>query len=182
MEAALECFAERGFLGASTREIARRAGTNQGLITYHFNSKEELWRAAVDHIFGQLRAHLDGLKDSLPSEEGVEKARAGVRAFVHFVALHPELFRLMTGESTCDAPRMQWLVDTHLRPFYEGVPVFGDVATDDKPHFHYILAGAASLIFAVAPECRRLTDLDPTTQQAIDRHADIVARLLVPFG
>jgi hypothetical protein len=42
------------------------------------------------------------------------------------------------------------------------------------------MAGAASLIFAVAPECRRLTGLDPETEQAIEAHADFVARLLVP--
>jgi hypothetical protein len=42
------------------------------------------------------------------------------------------------------------------------------------------MAGAASLIFAVAPECRRLTGLDPETEAAIESHADFVARLLVP--
>jgi hypothetical protein len=40
--------------------------------------------------------------------------------------------------------------------------------------------GAGSLIFAVAPECRRLTGLDPETEQAVDAHAELVARLLVP--
>jgi AcrR family transcriptional regulator len=38
VEAALEAFAEKGFHGASTRDIALRAGTHQGLITYHFPS------------------------------------------------------------------------------------------------------------------------------------------------
>src|SRR5258705_6888178 len=49
--AALEAFAERGFEGARTRDIAARAKVNQGLITYHFSSKPDLWKAAVDHIF-----------------------------------------------------------------------------------------------------------------------------------
>ena len=48
------------------------------------------------------------------------------------------------------------------------------------PHAFYALAGAASLIFAVAPECRRLTGLDPETHEAVETHADFVARLLVP--
>ena len=180
VEAALKCFSERGFLGASTREIARRAGENQGLITYHFQSKEELWRAAVDQIFGKLKAELGELPALLPSEDRRARARASIRAFVRFAAAHPELFRLMMWEGTCDEPRMQWIVDVHLRPFYEG-PGFGDVADDElKPHFHYVLAGAASIIFAVAPECRRLTGLDPTSSEAIERHADFVAGLLVP--
>jgi hypothetical protein len=48
------------------------------------------------------------------------------------------------------------------------------------PHAYYVMAGAGSLIFAVAPECRRLTGLDPETAAAIEAHAEFVARLLVP--
>jgi hypothetical protein len=43
-----------------------------------------------------------------------------------------------------------------------------------------VLAGAGSLIFAVAPECRRLTGLDPLRDAAVEAHAEFVARLLVP--
>jgi hypothetical protein len=35
-------------------------------------------------------------------------------------------------------------------------------------------------MFAVAPECRRLTGFDPERREAIEAHADFVARLLVP--
>jgi len=48
VEAAISAFSDRGFRGASTREIASRAGTNQGHITYHYRSKEELGRAAAE--------------------------------------------------------------------------------------------------------------------------------------
>jgi hypothetical protein len=36
------------------------------------------------------------------------------------------------------------------------------------------------VLFAVAPECRRLTGLDPSSPDAIETHADFVARWLVP--
>ena len=42
------------------------------------------------------------------------------------------------------------------------------------------MAGAGSLIFAVAPECRRLMGLDPQVKDAIETHAEFVARLLIP--
>jgi AcrR family transcriptional regulator len=51
VQAALDAFATYGFGGASTRQIAALAGENQGLITYHFSTKESLWKAAVDSIF-----------------------------------------------------------------------------------------------------------------------------------
>jgi AcrR family transcriptional regulator len=36
LAAALEVFAEQGFDGARTRDIAERAGANLGLLTYYF--------------------------------------------------------------------------------------------------------------------------------------------------
>ncbi|AIY01563.1 Transcriptional regulator, TetR family [Arthrobacter sp. PAMC 25486] len=45
-DAAIECFAARGF-GESLRAIAARAGVSAGLVRHHFGSKEEL-RAECD--------------------------------------------------------------------------------------------------------------------------------------
>lgn len=181
VEAALEAFAEKGFHGASTRDIAERAGTNQGLITYHFRSKDELWRAAADRIFGMLATSLGEQLAGPASEDPRERAREAIRAYVRFAAAHPELFRLMVDEGKNAEPRMKWLVDTHLKPRYEQF-VRQRVGRDDAslPHAYYVMAGAASLIFAVAPECRRLTGLDPESEAVADAHADFVARLLVP--
>jgi TetR/AcrR family transcriptional regulator len=183
--AAVEAFADKGFHAASTREIAGRAGTNQGLITYHFRSKDALWRAAADRIFGRLRAELGERLAALPSDDPRERAREAIRAFVRFAAAHPELFRLMVEEGKHADERMHWLVDTHLAPMYAafaaiGAGLGGALDPALRPHLYYALAGAGSLLFAVAPECRRLTGLDPTTEAAAETHAELVARLLVP--
>ena len=54
LAAALDLFSERSFEGATTREIAGRAGVTQPLLNYHFRSKDALWRAAVDALFDTL--------------------------------------------------------------------------------------------------------------------------------
>ncbi len=185
VEAALEAFAEKGFRGASTRDIAQRAGTNQGLITYHFRSKDDLWQAAADRIFGMLQKSLGERLGSLDVRDPRERAREAIRAYVRFAAAHPELFRLMVDEGKNSEDRMKWLVDTHLKPRFDefaragGSPISGSNPSL-LPHAYYVMAGAGSLIFAVAPECRRLTGLDPTTEAAIEAHANFVADLLAP--
>src|SRR5438093_11275450 len=59
LTAALDLFSELSFDGATTREIAARAGVTQGLLNYHFSSKDVLWRAAVDGLFAELSDALD---------------------------------------------------------------------------------------------------------------------------
>src|SRR6476620_5235441 len=65
LDAALDLFADRSFDGASTREIAARAGVSQPSLAYHFQGKEALWQAAVDRLFAELRSVLGGRLDGL---------------------------------------------------------------------------------------------------------------------
>ena len=49
LEAALACFAEKGFAGTRMDDIARRAGISKGTIYLYFESKERCsrrWRAS----------------------------------------------------------------------------------------------------------------------------------------
>lgn len=47
LDAAAPLFADRGFDGTSTREIAKRAKCNVAMIAYHFGNKEGLYRALL---------------------------------------------------------------------------------------------------------------------------------------
>jgi AcrR family transcriptional regulator len=182
--AAAKAFSEKGFRAASTRDIAARAGVNQGLITYYFQSKQELWKAAAGRIFDQLQEVLERPLGDIDAADRRARARERIREYVHFVAAHPELFRLMVEEGKQSDARMRWLVDTHMKPFYERFQRLAGstlgVNRASIPHAFYALAGGASMIFAIRPECRRLTGLDPADAHAIKSHADFMARLLVP--
>ena len=51
LEAATDVFSEKGFAGARTQEIAARAGISNALIFQHFDSKQALYGAALEHLF-----------------------------------------------------------------------------------------------------------------------------------
>ena len=55
LDAAQQLFAERGYRGTTTKDIAQRAGVSENLIFRYFNSKSELMLAAVvDPLFAIL--------------------------------------------------------------------------------------------------------------------------------
>ena len=93
---------------------------SQGLITYHFGSKGELWKAAIGRIFDDLRAGFRAGLDGDGAADPAERVREVVKQYVRFVAAHPELFRVMVEEGKRPDARMRWLVDTHLKPLYGG--------------------------------------------------------------
>jgi TetR/AcrR family transcriptional regulator len=187
VDAATDLFSERSFDGATTRDIAAQAGVTQPLVTYHFHSKEELWRAAVDSLFDRLHQTLDERTSGLRGVEEVTSAKLLVREFIIFSARNPELHRIIMQESKADSSRMDYLVDRHVRPIYERTTAIfeslareGAVPNIPAVHLYYILTGAGPTMFVLAPECRRLSSLDPSDDAVIEAHADAVCQLL--FG
>ncbi|HZG86509.1 MAG TPA: TetR family transcriptional regulator [Paenibacillus sp.] len=49
--AAKSLFADKGFEGASVREVCEAAGVNVALVSYHFGGKEKLFQALFDEFF-----------------------------------------------------------------------------------------------------------------------------------
>lgn len=49
-------FAERGLDGGRVDSIAQRAGANKQLVYYYFGSKDELYRAALEATYAEIRA------------------------------------------------------------------------------------------------------------------------------
>lgn len=185
LAAALDLFADRSFDGASTREIAERAGVSQPSLNYHFQSKDELWRAAVGGLFAKLGTSMGDRIDGLRGVDLLTTAKLLIRDFIVFSAANPQLHRIITQESKVEGPRIDWLVDQHVRPLYEmttsmfeQLSAQGDIVDVPAPFLYYILTGAGPTIFVLAPECRRLAGFDPTAPEAVETHADAVIGLL----
>ena len=162
--------------GPRTREIAARAGVSQPSLNYHFRTKDELWRAAVDGLFAKLDAS-HRRPDRRAPRRGPASPRpsSSIRDFIAFSAANPQLHRIITQESKGEGERIDWLVDEHVRPLYELTTAHvraprrarAPCPTSRPPYLYYLLTGAGPTIFVLAPECRRLAGFDPPPPDAV---------------
>ena len=187
INAALAEFAAHGFEGASTRAIAEAADAHQSQIMYHFANKDELWRRCLELLLNELDAAIaeHGNPDTGP--HGL--VEASIRGLVQFASIRPELSRIMMHEATSPSERLTWLVDTHVMPrqrvltdAWTELVDAGQVAPIDADLLYHTVIGAASLIYANAPEAT-LMGILPHDPELVERHADaLVVMFLRPPG
>lgn len=189
VDAALAVFGDLGFAGASTREIARRAGVALAALPYHFTTKDALWRAAADRIFGELNARIGRRLEGLDGVDRATQLRLVLREFVRFSAEHPELHRFMTQVALTKSARLAWLVETHVRPMYDFVNAItldarqkGLGPAGCPEHLHYILIGAATAPYVMRAEFELLTGSDPCSEALIDEHVATLERMFFPVA
>src|SRR5438445_3265288 len=101
LDAAMEVFAEQGYQGASTEEIARRAGISQPYVFRLFGTKKDLFIAAANRICDRVGAIFAGAASS--GGGGTKLERMG-SAFTTLLSNRVELLMLLqTFAGTADA-------------------------------------------------------------------------------
>src|SRR5512141_280393 len=71
LDAALELFADKGLHGASTEEIARRAGISQPYVFRLFGTKKDLYIAGVSRCFRQTLEVMQRAAEGKRGEEAL---------------------------------------------------------------------------------------------------------------
>jgi AcrR family transcriptional regulator len=188
LDAAIEAFSENGFKGTSTRDIADRAGVHHPLITYHFKNKEELWRAAAERVFSRFNTNMSqALQDAL-DESPRERMASLIRTYVRYAASQPALHKVMVQEASNPSPRLDWLIETYLRPLFEvsvknleelqdqGIAPRGNAAI----LFNMIRVSAGGLI-ALGHELKGTSGIDIDAPGTIEELADLIVNVFLPL-
>jgi AcrR family transcriptional regulator len=111
-------FAERGYADATSKEISRRAGTNQAAVNYHFGSKDGLYEAVLIEAHRQL-VDFDELSAWTAGEGDARGKLRAVLAHLMSLALRKEEawgFRVLLREVLTPSPMMPALVSNAIRP------------------------------------------------------------------
>ena len=120
LDAALKDFADVGFEAMSVRKLTRRLGVSHNLVHHHFGSKEDLWRAAIDHGIEAAAMELtELLGQSIGSPRSGEVLRQVLENAITLLKKRPEVARIFADESARLGTRLDYLFEKFLGPMIE---------------------------------------------------------------
>ena len=157
------------------------------LITYHFKNKDELWRAAADRIFTEFNAALAAAAQAQAGECPKARMSALIRAYVHYAAGQPALHKIMVQEASQPSQRLDWLIDTHIRPLFDAavaeIKVLQERGVappgDTKLLFNMIRVSSGALL-ALSLEFKGTSGIDMYQPGRLDELADMIIAVFLP--
>lgn len=166
--AAGSLFAARGFDGVTVAEVARQAGANKALISYHFGGKLQLYRTILRETFEELLSRVEPLRsDARPPDQVLREFIALVGDTAN--SRRPHLSRMMLREVIAGGPHLdQQILVYPMRVFAvvreiieRGVRerVFRPV---DPVLTHLSLVGSLVFFYATADFRRRMAGEAPS--------------------
>ena len=153
-------FLEKGFRGASLREIVKKAGVTTGAFYGYYKSKEELFSAMVkepaDYVVNRFKSLVEDFMQ-LPKEEWAKNmatySKKGITQIYEYAFEHKDAFRLLlnASEGTEFGNFIHNLVEqeieiTHI--FYKEMEAQGYKPYAFEPTLeHTIISGEFSALF-----------------------------------
>ncbi len=189
IEAAVHLFGRKGFDGASTREIAARAGANVAAIAYHFGGKEGLRLACLDAIgeqFGEIVAVDGPLPPGTPADarRRLERIlRAGVR-FMVMPGPAEDFAAFLMREIVFDGPLIGEIYARLFAPQHSRLCALwaaatgGDAGSADTRLAVFAMIGQILYFRIGQPIILRRMDWSEITAAEADAIADILVRNL----
>jgi AcrR family transcriptional regulator len=169
LQAAGRAFAERGYAGATIRDICKEAGANVAAVNYYFKDKQALYTEVLHQV--ARSKDVDGVRAALEQQSSPEDAlREAVRARLRSLSAQkrPDWhFLIATREFVQPTPAMSEVIEEVMRPIYDRLrEVVGGIMGLPPDHeqtrlcthsimgqlMHYVLSG--KVIQALWPEMR----------------------------
>jgi AcrR family transcriptional regulator len=183
LAAGRKLFAHGGYDGTSVRSITGEAGANLGAVTYHFGSKEGLYRAVLDGVLGPLA---DRIARAVAGEEPVlVRVDRVVRTYIQALAANPDLPHLLLQEIAAGklppAPVLEML--TRVAGLLRGLMVEGqergEIRAGDPLLLALSLVSQPVYLALVRRAAHHLSGADPFAPETLDALEDHVAGIAV---
>jgi len=133
LDAAQIEFADGGYAGTSTEDIARRAGISQPYLFRLFGTKKELFMATIERC---MRGTLEMMQSAAAGLKGEEALQAIGEAYAERLATDPTyLHSQMQAYAACDDPAIRTVVRNGYRELVDYVERVSGLPPERVSHF-----------------------------------------------
>lgn len=116
LHTAAAVFARRGFEGATTGEIAEKAGVAKATIHYYFETKEGLYTSVLDQVLSDWAAAMSEIDVASGPMQALSRY---IRWKIDYSRREPDLTRVWAMEVISGAPHVQTFLHEKVRRLVE---------------------------------------------------------------
>jgi TetR/AcrR family transcriptional regulator len=116
LAAAEAVFSERGYEGATTALIAKKAGLAKANVHYYFPTKLHIYKAAIESI---LKLWLSAFDSIQPDDDPTEAFTKYIRAKIDYSRTRPFASRVFANEIIGGAPVIRRFLSSDLRKWVQ---------------------------------------------------------------
>ncbi len=183
LEAAETVFAEQGFKGATTGEIAERAGLPKANVHYYFPSKLDLYREVMARVLERWLAAADSLDDSDDPEVALGRY---IAAKMELSRTRPLGSRIFASEIMRGAPVITDHLETTLKNWLVSRSAIvrrwieeGKLAEVDPKALFYLIWSATQHYADFARQIEVLNDDKPLSDEQWARSTREVTQMIL---
>lgn len=172
--AAEQVLAERGFKGATIREVAQEAGIASSLIFYYFKNKMALYDAVFQSFFDQLE---DLLQQNLSLDlDRLGQLRQFLFTFTDYAKEHRNMMRILLREIIDNGRLVEKIAQEYFKPLYEiGTEFLKEGKREamfrevDPLHYIHSFIGMNVFYFVAEPIVQAVGAADPYGSEEVER-------------
>jgi AcrR family transcriptional regulator len=160
LEAVGRVVAEKGYAAATIEDVVRDAGVSKKTFYEHFSDKLDCFLAAYEAASDELLAHVRAAQEGADGEWLV-RTRAGIHAYLRWLAAEPALARVFLIEIAAAGPAALELRERMRDRYADRMRELQSPNTVADEIFHAVVAGADDLVVRRLREGGDLLELEP---------------------
>ncbi|GGC74504.1 TetR/AcrR family transcriptional regulator [Chelatococcus reniformis] len=186
LDVAIDLFAAYGYDPVSTAAVADAAGLTQSMVHYHFGTKEQLWKSAIDRLMRRRGRFFPVSRLEFADIGPVDRLRILIRRLVEANAAEPNYARILMHEAMAGTPRLDWLMERFVGP---GFAAFDEAVRDAlaagliRPlpahDITNIVTSAASLTLSIGAVTQWVYGIDVADEAHVRSLSDSIATILL---
>lgn len=183
LKAAEAIFAKKGFSGASTAEIARRAGVPKPNLHYYFRTKQVLYESVLDRI---LEIWVDAMDEIHPGADPAEALSRYLARKIELSRLLPEPSRLWAMELVSGAPHIGSFLRGRVRKLVadkakivNGWIAEGKIAPVEPTHLFFMIWAATQTYADFASQIEAVLGQTPLEKSTYDDATETVTAVIL---